>query len=146
MSEQVEHQLVGKKIVGIDLADDQMAVRFRLSGGEEIVAKCDADCCSQTYIEDINLPVQGLPAIVLSVDNVDFLDKEVQTDGDVTQFYACKIATTSGEILIEYRNGSNGYYGGSLAWPGDSFYGGVHGQNISEMVWVPLEDVKGGGA
>ena len=143
MSEQAEHQLVGKKIVGVDLADDKKAVRFRLSGGEEIVAKCDAECCSRTYIEDINLPVQGLPAIVLSVDDVGLSYNEVRTDDlddDVTQFYACKIATTSGEILIEYRNESNGYYGGSLAWPGDSFYGGVYDQNLSKMVWASLGD------
>jgi len=34
-----------------------------------------------------------------------------------------KIATDYGDIIIEYRNESDGVYGGDLAWPGDKEYG-----------------------
>ena len=37
--------------------------------------------------------------------------------------------------MIDYRNESNGYYGGNLCWDDESFYGGVYGQNVSTMNW-----------
>ena len=54
--------------------------------------------------------------------------------------YGVKITTDKGHIVIDYRNASNGYYGGNLSWPDDSyFYGGVHGQNESNEEWVDIE-------
>ena len=50
---------------------------------------------------------------------------------DVIQFYGFKVSTDKGVLVIDYRNESNGYYGGSLTWPGDYHYGGVFEQNIS---------------
>ncbi len=43
-----------------------------------------------------------------------------------------------GACVIDYRNESNGYYGGDLVWPGKAhhFYGGVYGQNVSTERWV----------
>ena len=49
-----------------------------------------------------------------------------------------KIATEKGSCLLDYRNESNGYYGGILEWPPEKasyFYGGVYGQNVSNEVW-----------
>jgi hypothetical protein len=58
------------------------------------------------------------------------------SDPDVLSYYGCKITTTNGIAVIDYRNDSNGYYGGNLVWPGErGFYGGVYGQNISKQVW-----------
>ena len=54
---------------------------------------------------------------------------------DVVAYYGCKISTNRGEILIDYRNDSNGYYGGSLWWPGEGHYGGVYWQNVSGRNW-----------
>jgi hypothetical protein len=60
---------------------------------------------------------------------------------EVLAFYGCKISTDKGEIVIDYRNDSNGYYGGNLSWPDDKyFYGGVYKQNVSAEVW---RDVNG---
>ena len=38
-------------------------------------------------------------------------------DPDEVEFYGLSIKTDKGEIVIDYRNSSNGYYGGSLCWP-----------------------------
>lgn len=78
----------------------------------------------------------GFPAQVISVDDLDMPD-DVQEDGEL-KIYGCKISTTKGDIVIEYRNESNGYYGGNLSWPDDYFYGGVYGQNISEEKWTDI--------
>lgn len=128
--------LIGKTISDVKIADDKEALLFVTNEGDVIV-KTDADCCSHTWIENIQLPALGLPAKVLSVDDSYFESKE---DGEL-KIYGCTIKTDKGEIVIEYRNESNGYYGGSLSWPDDKyFYGGVYGQNVSTMNWQNVVD------
>jgi len=131
--------LVGKVLTGIQIADDKQAINF-LVDGENIIAKMDADCCSHTWVEHIELPALGFPALVVAVDDLD-LPGSVYEDPehDCLQVYGLKITTDKGEIVIDYRNSSNGYYGGQISWPGDYHYGGVYGQNDSIMKWI---DVK----
>lgn len=136
--------IVGKTITALEIAEDKEALRFVLADGECIV-RCDADCCSHTWIEHIELPALGFPAIVIAVDDLD-LDRAPDDDGDYTvvKFYGCKVTTDRGEIVIDYRNSSNGYYGGSLSWPDDEyFYGGVYGQNVSKEEWRPVSANEG---
>ncbi len=131
--------LENKIILDIKIADDQKALKFITNDGE-IIAKTDGDCCSNSWIENIDLPINGFPARVISVDNLD-LDKESEGEhgSEVTQFYGLKITTDKGDILLDYRNESNGYYGGNLHWPDESyFYGGVYGQNISTENWINI--------
>lgn len=132
--------LVGKVITRIEIAADRQALRFVLADGE-IVVNVDADCCSYTWVEHVELPALGLPATVMSISDIDMPEGATSTfhsDSDVLAYYGCKIVTDRGEVVIDYRNDSNGYYGGSLSWPGDDFYGGVYGQNVSQHEWKPL--------
>lgn len=131
------HILVGKTITAVHLADDKKAIRFDVDGGEPIVAKTDGDCCSSTWIENVENPGAIIGSPVLSADDIAMPSRELKRDDyEVVAFYGFKIATAKGECVIDYRNESNGYYGGNLAWPdGDYFYGGVYGQNISKEEW-----------
>jgi hypothetical protein len=136
------HILEGKTILDIKIANDKQAIKFITDQGE-IVAKCDADCCSHTWIESVELPC-AFPALVNSIENLHLRDDE-EIDGETIRFYGCKISTNKGDIIIDYRNSSNGYYGGSLSWPDepdeeDYFYGGVFGQNISSQQWVDIKE------
>jgi hypothetical protein len=133
MSQPKTHILVGRTITAVYLAEDETAIKFTTDAGE-IVAKCRAECCSHTWVEHIDLPALGLPAVVVSAEEVE-LHAELDTRGGELEFYGFKILTDRGELLIDYRNESNGYYGGSLVWPGDHFYGGVRGQNVSAGDW-----------
>lgn len=131
--------LVGKTVTAIYIAEDKEAIRFDLDNGESIVAKCDADCCSYTWIEHVTLPALGFPFLVLAEKDVE-LPEDIENDGDYIQFYGFALETDKGDFLLDYRNSSNGYYGGSLSWPNDKhFYGGVFGQNVSEEKWQPVE-------
>lgn len=135
--------LVGKVITNMEIAADRKALRFVLADGE-LVVNVDADCCSYTWVEHVELPALGFPATVVSVSDIDMPDGAASTfygDADVLTYYGCKIVTDRGEIVIDYRNDSNGYYGGSLTWPGESFYGGVFGQAVSKHEWRPLTEV-----
>lgn len=132
--------LVGKTLTGMKIADDRQALLFQTTEGELVVG-VDADCCSYTWVESVELPALGFPAIVTRVEDLDMPDgkeSKFHSDPDVLAFYGCKIATDRGEIVIDYRNDSNGYYGGSLSWPGEHHYGDVWGQNNSTLNWMDI--------
>lgn len=135
-----KHTLDDRIIESMKIATDKMAVLFNTDDGERI-AKTDGDCCSQSWIENIELPVNGFPAKVLSVEDLGF-SKEFNTEDDWIKYYAFKITTDKGTILIEYRNSSNGYYGGDLIFDCDTrcYYGGVWGQNQSSLEWTDIKD------
>jgi hypothetical protein len=135
-----ENVLIGKTLTGMKIAADREAILFQTTEGE-VVVQVDADCCSYTWGEHIELPALGFPAVVVSVADLEMPEGKpstFHTDPDSLQFYGCKIATDRGEIVIDYRNDSNGYYGGSLSWPGEHHYGGVYGQANSKLEWSDI--------
>lgn len=122
--------LVGKTLTKVELASDKLAIRFTVEGQEPIVAKCDADCCSSTWIEAVDMPAGGLPAKIIAADDLDM-------PGSTNELarYGLKLTTDKGDLVLDYRNESNGYYGGNLSWPGEYHYGGVYGQANSTEEW-----------
>jgi len=137
MSESI---LTGAKLLDMKLAEDQKAILFVTDRGE-IIARCDADCCSYTWVEHIELPALGFPATVIAIADLDLPGSDNNhPEHDCLQVYGLKITTDRGDIIIDYRNSSNGYYGGSLTWPGEYHYGGVFGQNDSKENWKPISE------
>lgn len=130
--------LLGRVITAIYLADDRKAIRFDL-GDEQIIALVDGDCCSTTWIESIENPqaIIGAEVQIARDLDIDRLDEGQQGDA-VTAFYGFQISTAKGTCTLDYRNESNGYYGGNLTWPGDYHYGGVWGQNKSSLNWKQI--------
>lgn len=128
--------LVGKQINSIQIAKDKKALKFVCEDGEH-VAKIDADCCSETWIQHIETPAANYPLYVIDQHDLELGSKELK-NGNEYKDYGHRIVTDKGEIIIDYRNESNGYYGGSICWPDESFYGGVYGQNESDNEWENL--------
>ena len=79
--------------------------------------------------ENVEMPAGGLPAKILNIEDLDLPEK--REEYVLIQFYGLKFTTDKGDLILDYRNESNGYYGGNLTWPGDYYYGGVYKQNIS---------------
>ncbi len=144
-----QNPLIGKVITAIFIADDREAIKFVLNDGmsnSEIVARCDGDCCSHTWIEDLINPEAAIGSEVLKAEDIalpgEFCNP-TKTDNyeDEMKFYGFAIETAKGRFTIAYRNSSNGYYGGSLEWPNTGYYyGGVFDQNVSKQNW---QEVKG---
>lgn len=136
-----DNPLIGKTLTGMRIAEDRQALLFQTADGD-LVVHVDADCCSYTWVEGVELPALGFPAVVTAVDDLEMPENSqastFHTDADSLAFYGCKISTDRGEIVIDYRNDSNGYYGGSLTWPGEHHYGGVYGQNNSKEEWKEI--------
>ena len=134
--------LIGKTITEMKIAADKEALLFITTDGE-IHAKVDGDCCSQSWIESVELPVNGFPATVTAAEDIDMPDLG-NGDAELRQYYGYKLTTDKGDIIIDYRNDSNGYYGGSIWFPDsdpeayNSYYGGVHGQNKSNEKWQDI--------
>lgn len=110
--------LVGKVIIAIysDRENDSTAENlwFVCRDGTVIQAVTDGDCCSHTWFEAfIGLP-DILFAPVTEVNNLDLPGVEQPEESwEFIQVYGLEIRTTNGVATIEYRNSSNGYYGGS---------------------------------
>lgn len=131
--------LVGKTITAVYLEVAGKAISFHIKDDEPIVAYVEGDCCSVTWIESLDAP-DALIGTVISVENISMpdlgteaeqtQDKDRRYDDKCISYYGCKITTDNGSCIIDYRNESNGYYGGSLLWPGSDFYEGVFLQNL----------------
>ena len=121
--------LIGKKLLKVFLAENKYSIRFDFDGGS-IIAYTYGDCCSCTWIEDVESPSHALGGIVQSVEDIDMPEKPYdKTEHDFLAFYGCKITTDKGSFVIDYRNSSNGYYSGSLTWPNDYLYEEARQQN-----------------
>lgn len=133
-----KNPLIGKTITEIQLTTDKKAIRFVLADGSDVVAQADGDCCSSTWIEHISLPSRGFPATVLEARDIDMPDLGSPDEYECIAYYGFELKTDRGHMVIDYRNESNGYYGGNLSWPGDYHYGGVYGQNVANNEWASV--------
>lgn len=124
--------LLGMYVEEVHITPDKDVICF--AGRDKIkLYRTEADCCSKTWIENIT-GVKGIPGYVVDIEDLE-LPSEWDKGGCVfTQFYGVKITLADKyypttkiydkascafwlrhrEFLIEYRNESNGYYGGSL--------------------------------
>lgn len=130
------NKLIGKTVVDMKISEDKDALLFITELGEDLVAYTDGDCCSTSWVESIELPALGFPFTVLSVEDLDLNKEAVESDWEYIQFYGAKVSTTKGDMVIDYRNSSNGWYGGSLEWPGSEF----NNYTSCQFSWMSIED------
>ena len=79
--------LVGKILKGVMLADDRKALRFDTVDGGEIIVRVDGDCCSNSWVEGIELPALGFPCVV---NDLDLADQDFHHEDGVTAMYGCQ--------------------------------------------------------
>jgi hypothetical protein len=111
------NKLIGKTLLDVRVADNKESITFHTTEGD-VTAITDAECCSTTWIEHVEVLCLSFPAVVTAVENLDMGKEPSEIEyGDVVVYYGCKVSTDKGEIVIDYRNRNNGYYGGDLRWP-----------------------------
>ena len=121
--------LVGKRINGLFIGDDDWALVFRDINERYYCFRTENDCCNQVWFNHIN----GVSTVLGEGNLFDVLrgamvtgveDKgwtEDREDGyDVIQDGFWTIATDRGYIDLEVRNSHNGYYGGSVKYDEES--------------------------
>jgi hypothetical protein len=123
-------QIVGLTVSAYTISPDRQT--FVIDGSKDGVRmratfEAYGDCCSQTWIEGVyeeNALVGHTIAKVEDLELTAALNGNdhtalVGTDSDTfyeeeMQFYGIAITTERGVFKIDFRNSSNGYYGGSL--------------------------------
>lgn len=99
-------------------------VIFRFQDGTEQYFMVEGDCCSFSWIEHSTIPDDIKGAVFLGFEDLDE-DRGVPTPPQVdyegkSEYVECVRAyqslfhTTRGSVVVEYRNESNGYYGGEI--------------------------------
>lgn len=113
-------ELVGVELTGIKINADKTAIILETGEGPEHLA-CYADCCSRTWIEHMNIP--RMPTKIKRIVHDNMVHISYWYCEELIQVYATKFLCETGESLtVEFRNESNGYYGGSLELlPGDTY-------------------------
>lgn len=113
--------IIGLTIRRVTFENDMSAMYLDTEKGQ-FKLEAEGDCCSSTVIDHVD-NVDNLLSKVLSFESVeqwvprenpDTYEGSPAADYEDISYYALKIVTEKGEAFIDYRNSSNGYYGGWL--------------------------------
>lgn len=99
--------LVGQTLKSVRVKNDQ--ITFHCENGD-YVFHAEGDCCSRTYIEDVSGPTSGK---IIAAEEGPYSSEDC---GEIKNYCDKLTIEGKGYLDIEYRNESNGYYGGSLEW------------------------------
>lgn len=89
---------------------------IEFTDGTEAEFDVYGDCCSVSWIEHLEVPPDIAGARFYDAYQVD-MDEPPGVDWsghDCLSFYAAHFVTSRGLIIAEFRNDSNGYYGGQM--------------------------------
>jgi hypothetical protein len=118
--------LIGKRINGIFLGNDNWALVFRTVDGQWLHYNTSNDCCNSVWINHMTgVGVAGdnnsfdllRGALVLDTEDKEWTaNRDGSDEGhEVIQDGFYTIRTDRGYLDIEVRNSHNGYYGGDLS-------------------------------
>lgn len=104
-------ELLGRKVHALRFNADKTSMVFECDEGQVFTYGCDADCCSESWINHVSGLDYLLNATVAGVVEHPELDED-GTRQDCDKVYGYSLVTDRGNCHIEMRNSSNGYYGG----------------------------------
>jgi len=107
-----------RPLYSVSLNDSKDIVTFTFQDGGMIQYSVEGDCCSHSWIEHLEVPNEVNYRTLVSVEDspMDTPDAAIpDNEYEVIQSYRTTFRLDNGEaITLEYRNSSNGYYGGYL--------------------------------
>lgn len=110
--------IIGKIIASIVLNKTVDVVTFTFSDGTTKRYSTEGDCCSSSWIEHLEMPNDVAGATIMSVEDSGEIanpNRPGANEGtDCLAVYNTRFRTSRGDVVLEYRNDSNGYYGGWL--------------------------------
>lgn len=109
-------EMIGKAIVAVRLEGEKDKVVFEMADSSKHTFTVEGDCCSHSWIEHLEMPNDLHGATLLSVEDggVATPPGTDESKFDCLQVYETRFRTDRGDVVLEYRNDSNGYYGGYL--------------------------------
>lgn len=109
------NELIGKVIKKITINLDHTIICFETDQGH-FAYVAEGGCCSRSWISNLTYGNRYSSSPIKEVKEISM--PEVGVKGtECLQQYGIKLIDKDGyEILIEHRNESNGYYGGSMVY------------------------------
>lgn len=104
--------LIGKQITAVQVSAGGGYIRFQVDDAWQYWS-AEGDCCSHSWVYACDNMPALLGHTVTAVEELDLPTPDQEGYGCLAS-YGIKITTDAGEATIEYRNESNGYYGGWL--------------------------------
>lgn len=108
-------ELIGKTIHAV-YPDTDCIIFSTNDGGYAYIS--EGDCCSHSWFSAIQGMEALIGATVNEVEEVN-INSEWSDPGEFIQIYGIKITTNKGRAMVEFRNSSNGYYGGWCQFAGE---------------------------
>jgi len=127
MSYMYQKTLIGKTIKDVWISNEGDYLVFDFDGYAPYYFYVESECCSSTWIHEINGRDALRDAEINSVESKDIElpdDKNDKDNEDSLESYCLTLTTRKGRCDIIYRNQSNGYYGGDLTyldWESDQY-------------------------
>lgn len=106
------NELEGKIVSQVLMNDDNTVIVFKTDTGEQIVYEAQGDCCSESWFSGIVGLGSLLGQQVIEVTERPEIGDLKSERQEFDILYGYFIKTKDGVIEIEFRNASNGYYGG----------------------------------
>ncbi len=110
-------ELINSVVSSVEINRDKTLIKFNTDKGS-FTYYTYGDCCSNSWMEHVSGLNELIGHEVISTSEVD-LDRVLELDeygytDNCLEIYNSIACTAKGRFVIEYRNESNGYYGGSL--------------------------------
>ena len=111
------YPLHDKPIASVGVEEDGHLLVFRLVDGRTLTYAAQGDCCSNSWVEHITVPPDIAGTVFTGYSEQDMGETRDSDDWEVLRVYQTAFQSPKGEVVVEYRNSSNGYYGGWLEGP-----------------------------
>lgn len=109
--------LADRPIATVESKDDGEHLVFTFQDGATATFTAEGDCCSRSWIEHLTVPPDIAGTAVTHVGENDMGERDTDDGYGLLRLYQTTFRTPKGDIVVEYRNESNGYYGGWLSGP-----------------------------
>jgi hypothetical protein len=109
--------MIGATPIAMSVNEDRTRITIEMADGTAYHLDAEGDCCSNSWFENISGEHEFIGTVIVRIENVkaSMPATVVEQDDKYIKFYGVKLHTTGGFLFIEYRNSSNGSYGGSLS-------------------------------
>ena len=112
-----EDRLVGQIVTSASITSDKEIIELTLHPDRAVYLITEGGCCSHSWFSH----VEGIRSLIgqeiLSLESRPFNSFRKKDDDGYESYikvYGFAIVTATGKTVFEFRNSSNGYYGGSV--------------------------------
>lgn len=102
-----------KTLLTVGLNADKTELQVDFIDGSQFILGVEGDCCSKSWIEHLTIGPEPLAGAKYSGYH-EYLVSTQNVPYNLRQIYEAVICTDRGAIRMEFRNDSNGYYGGNV--------------------------------